>query len=63
MCGQSNQCANEAEKGTGIAQGPCWCTEAVFTPELLHSVPAEARRLACICARCAGATIAQTVGH
>lgn len=63
MCGQSNQCANEAQQATGTAQGPCWCTTAVFTPELLLSVPAEARRLACICARCAAAAIAQTSGR
>ena len=55
VCGQSNQCANEAERATGVAQGPCWCTTAVFTLELLARVPAKARRLACICARCASA--------
>ncbi|MES2950644.1 MAG: cysteine-rich CWC family protein [Pseudomonadota bacterium] len=55
LCGQSNQCANEVERLTGLPQEPCWCTTAVFTPELLARVPAEARRLACICARCAAA--------
>ena len=60
LCGQSNQCANETERATGIAQGPCWCTTAVFTPELLARVPAEARRLACICARCAAAAATDT---
>ena len=55
LCGQGNQCANEAERATGVPQGPCWCTTAVFTPELLAQVPVEAQRLACICASCAAA--------
>lgn len=53
LCGQNNACANELERATGVPQGPCWCTQAVFTPELLARVPIEAKRLACICARCA----------
>nr|WP_295769485.1 cysteine-rich CWC family protein [Rhodoferax sp.] len=60
LCGQSNQCANETERATGISQEPCWCTTADFTPELLARVPAQARRLACICARCAAAAHADT---
>ncbi len=54
LCGQGNQCANEVERATGVAQGPCWCTSAVFTPELLKRIPADSRRMACVCARCAG---------
>ena len=53
LCGRSNQCAMEIERETGVAKGPCWCTTAVFDPEVLERVPAEARQLACICARCA----------
>ncbi|MEO7106895.1 MAG: cysteine-rich CWC family protein [Rhodoferax sp.] len=53
LCGQSNQCANEVERVTGVPQGPCWCTTATFDATLLARVPAQARRLACICARCA----------
>ena len=60
LCCQSNQCANEAERATGVPQGPCWCTKAVFAPELLARVPEEARRLACICARCAAAADAHS---
>ncbi len=59
LCGQSNQCANEVERATGVPQGPCWCTTAVFTTELLERVPVEARRMACICARCAAAAATQ----
>ncbi len=55
LCGQSNQCANEVERATGVAQGPCWCTTAVFTPALLERIPADSRRKACVCARCAAA--------
>jgi hypothetical protein len=56
LCGQSNQCANEVERETGIAQGPCWCTTATFDPALLARIAPEARRLACVCARCAAKT-------
>lgn len=55
LCGQSNACANQLARATGVAQPPCWCTTATFTPELLARVPAEARRLACICEACARA--------
>jgi len=43
----------EVEKQTGVKQGPCWCTGVDFGAELLARVPAEAQRLACICAACA----------
>jgi len=45
----------EAERETGVAQAACWCMDASvsFTPALLAGVPATARGLACICARCA----------
>jgi len=55
LCGQPNRCANELERETGVAQPPCWCTRARFSAELLERVPPQARRLACICATCAGA--------
>jgi hypothetical protein len=58
LCGQSNQCANEIEKATGVAQGPCWCTTATFSSEVLERIPASARRMACVCARCAVGTAA-----
>ncbi len=53
LCGQGNQCANEIERATGVPQEACWCTTASFSAELLERVPVAARRLACICARCA----------
>jgi hypothetical protein len=53
LCGTANQCANEVEKATGMAQPPCWCTSATFTPALLARIPPEARRVACVCAACA----------
>jgi len=55
LCGQSNRCAMEVARETGVAPAPCWCMDASvsFTPALLAGVPATARGLACICARCA----------
>ena len=56
LCGQANECAMERERATGVPQGPCWCTQADFTAELLARVPEAARDRACLCARCAGGT-------
>jgi hypothetical protein len=43
----------EVERATGQKQAPCWCTQVDFSAELLARVPEDARRKACICARCA----------
>jgi hypothetical protein len=56
LCGQSNQCAGEVERVTGVKQPPCWCNQVAFEAELLSRVPQEARRKACICAACAQAS-------
>jgi hypothetical protein len=53
LCGQPNRCAMELERETGVAQGPCWCTQVEFDAGLLARVPPTAQRLACICAACA----------
>jgi len=53
LCGQPNRCANEIERATGVKQEACWCTQVEFSADLLARVPQAARRLACICARCA----------
>ncbi|MES2481487.1 MAG: cysteine-rich CWC family protein [Pseudomonadota bacterium] len=53
LCGQPNACANEEERRTGVKQPPCWCTAVDFSADLLARVPDEAKRAACICARCA----------
>ncbi|MEJ5992008.1 cysteine-rich CWC family protein [Ramlibacter sp. PS3R-8] len=53
LCGQPNRCAMEVQRATGEAQPPCWCTQLDFTADLLARVPAQAQRLACICAACA----------
>jgi hypothetical protein len=45
----------EIERTTGVKQGPCWCVDARFSPELLQRVPAESAGQACVCARCASA--------
>jgi hypothetical protein len=34
------------------ASGPCWCTLAQFSTDLLKQVPEAARNKACICAAC-----------
>jgi len=43
----------ERARTSGEAQPPCWCTQVDFSAELLARVPAQARRLACICPACA----------
>lgn len=53
LCGQPNQCAMEAQRASGEPQPPCWCTQVDFGADLLARVPAEARRLSCICQNCA----------
>ncbi len=60
LCGQSNQCANEIERATGIPQGPCWCTTTNFSAELLGRGQVQPGRLACICERCAAASAPNT---
>lgn len=56
LCQAPNACAAETERRTGIAQGPCWCMTATFSETLRARIPAPARGLACICARCAAGT-------
>ena len=53
LCGQPNRCAMEVARQGGQAAEPCWCTQVDFSAELLARVPAQAQRLACICAECA----------
>ena len=53
LCGQLNRCAMETARATGRPPQACWCTQMDFSAELLARVPAEARRLACICEECA----------
>jgi hypothetical protein len=56
LCGQANRCALEVQRATGQEQPPCWCMQVDFGADLLARVPAEARRLACICPACARGT-------
>lgn len=58
LCGQANQCAMQAERVTGVKQPPCWCTQIIFTKELLARIPTSARGVACVCAACAAAASA-----
>jgi hypothetical protein len=46
----------EIAKATGKPLERCWCVDAVFTPELLESLPEVAKGKACICAQCAANT-------
>jgi hypothetical protein len=50
LCGGANECGAAA---SGSFDGPCWCTAATFSGELLARVPVEAQGRACICRRCA----------
>ncbi len=43
----------EIERETGVPQGPCWCTKADFSADLLARIPEVARERACLCANCA----------
>ncbi len=61
LCGNANRCAIEIERESGQPQPPCWCLTATFTDALRERVPAEARGLACICARCAATASATFV--
>ncbi len=56
LCGQPNLCAMEVEKATGVAQPPCWCTQAGFSADLLNLVPEASRGVACVCATCVKAS-------
>ena len=53
LCGQANLCAMEAERLSGVKQGPCWCTQVDFNRAALDAIPAAARGKACICQACA----------
>ena len=55
LCGKTNLCAMEIERTSGEKQGPCWCTQAIFSRELLARIPEGSKGTACICAACVGA--------
>ena len=48
----------EIERATGQPQGPCWCVDARFPPDLLAQLPPEAEGQACICAACVARFVA-----
>jgi hypothetical protein len=52
VCGAANQCAMEISKATGKPLERCWCVDAVFTPELLESLPEASKGKACVCVVC-----------
>ena len=47
VCGESNAC--------GMSQGKaeCWCMSVPIPKGALDRIPAQAKDVACICARCA----------
>jgi Cysteine-rich CWC len=49
LCGEANACAMAVDPNASR----CWCFDVTIAPEALDCVPAEARGVACICARCA----------
>ena len=53
LCGRANLCAMQAERLTGVKQGPCWCTQVDFNRAVLARIPEAARDKACICQACA----------
>jgi hypothetical protein len=62
LCGKANLCAMEIERTTGEKQGPCWCTQATFSRELLARIPQGDKGTACICAACVAADAATRFG-
>lgn len=52
LCHGDNGCAPAA---SGSFETPCWCTGLRIDPHVLARIPAEARGVACLCRRCAGA--------
>ena len=55
LCEQSNECAMQVERATGVLQPPCWCSQIKFEAELLSRIPEHKRAKACICPACAQA--------
>ena len=47
VCGEPNSC------GLSRGKSECWCLALQIPEQALARVPAEAKNLACICARCA----------
>jgi hypothetical protein len=60
LCGQPNQCAMEQGEGDA-APVPCWCTNVVFTAELLQRIPEAARNKACVCQACAALSAGRSI--
>jgi len=51
LCGAPNGCAIAAG-----SPSPCWCASVLIGAEVLDRIPAAARGVACVCARCASGT-------
>ena len=60
LCGSTNMCAMEVAKTTGKPLERCWCVDAVFTPELLESLPEAAKGKACVCFNCASKGVSKS---
>ena len=56
LCGESNQCAMAS---AASIESQCWCTQVLFTTELLASVPQAAQGKVCICPRCVTASASE----
>jgi len=52
LCGQDNAC------GAVAGSAECWCFRTKFPPELLSTVPSDARGVACVCRACAESSTA-----
>lgn len=55
LCGEPNACAAAAAAAGGGSCGDCWCFHAKVADTALAQIPAAARGVACVCARCAAA--------
>lgn len=55
LCGEPSRCAMACSKGacdSDPGAGTCWCFRVTIPQALLDRIPAPARGVACICARC-----------
>lgn len=59
LCGEANDCAVSR---TGSFDTPCWCRDVVIDTEALSRIPDHRRNRACLCPRCAGASVVADEG-
>ena len=54
-CGMPNECVPVR---TGNFDTPCWCESIIVNDAAIAALPVEERGQACLCVRCASASVA-----